>query len=537
MTSSEFARSEAAPEISEARPGAVPSRLVLRTSCVILLLAAVLPVLAMRVLPLIDYPDHLGRMYALLHLPGDPLLARYYLLHWAMIPNLAMDLVVPPLARLTDIFFASKVFVLLLMVLMLSGPFAVQAALWRRVSAWPLVSFLFIYNWIFMYGFTNFLFGVGVALWAIAAWIRLREARPALRFAVSLGFSLVLFITHLHALGLYGLTVLCYEIWRWRENPGARGRRFFIDLIFFAAPFLLTLALLGLSKTAGNAAVTEWLFYTKIEALYFAIKNFWPALDLAIGAGFLAAVVWFYWRGRLTVHPAAWYVLAGSIVVFVAMPFRVFGSSFADSRLPIAMLFILIGMVRWEPAARASTLRFCTVVGLAALARFAVVALVWSRFADVYADFERSFQAIEPGSKILTTRMAEKGMRRTYADLLIHIPTLAMAERSSLETLAFTDPGAQVLVTRPEYRGITTYAGLPPIIDYVVRGEIDPDVTPPPLNAGYYLHWRDSYDYVYVLYARPGTAPPAKDLVLAYQGKEFQLYKVERSGAASLDSR
>jgi hypothetical protein len=211
------------------------------------------------------------------------------------------------------------------------------------------------------------------------------------------------------------------------------------------------------------------------------------------------------------------------------MPYKLIGASYTDSRLPIAMVFILIGMARWD-APRPAATWFCATVAGVALVRFAVVAAIFHYFAGVDADFEASFQAMPPGSKIFVTRMADKGMRQTYGDLFIHIPTLAIAERSSLETLAFTDPAKTVMVTQPAYRGIVVYEGLPPVIDYVVRNEIDPDATVPPApNPDYYRHWRDSYDYMYVLFARPGTPPPARGLSLAYQGQEFQLYRIEPS--------
>ena len=37
--------------------------------------------------------------------------------------------------------------------------------------AWPLLVGFFLYNAIFLFGFTNYLFGVGVLLWAVAAWV------------------------------------------------------------------------------------------------------------------------------------------------------------------------------------------------------------------------------------------------------------------------------------------------------------------------------------------------------------------------------
>src|ERR1051326_7692529 len=69
--------------------------------CVLLALCTVLlaPLTLAEVPPLQDYPNHLARLYALAFLPADPILARFYTSRWAIIPNLALDLTVPPMLR------------------------------------------------------------------------------------------------------------------------------------------------------------------------------------------------------------------------------------------------------------------------------------------------------------------------------------------------------------------------------------------------------------------------------------------------------
>src|SRR5580692_11690631 len=70
--------------------------------CLLIVLCLVLlaPLTLADVPPLLDYPNHLSRLFVLASLPGDPVLARFYMPHWAIIPNLALDLTVPPLLRI-----------------------------------------------------------------------------------------------------------------------------------------------------------------------------------------------------------------------------------------------------------------------------------------------------------------------------------------------------------------------------------------------------------------------------------------------------
>ena len=60
--------------------------------------------------PLTDYINHLSRMYVISAVGSDPDLARFYEVDWQVIPNLMMDLVVPPLERVMNIFLAGQVY-------------------------------------------------------------------------------------------------------------------------------------------------------------------------------------------------------------------------------------------------------------------------------------------------------------------------------------------------------------------------------------------------------------------------------------------
>jgi hypothetical protein len=495
----------------------------------ILLAAAAAPVLAVKVPGMVDYPNHLARMYAIGNIHQDPLLARYYAIDWRLIPNLAMDVVVPALARYGDVFLAGRVFVLATMLLMLSGPFAIEAALFGRVSPWPLIGFVFIYNWIFFYGFVNYLFGVGCALWGIAAWIGLRQRGPLLRLGVALAFALLLFASHLDAAGIYGLAILSYEAWRLRQNGVPSARQAAVDIAVFVLPLVLILGLAIVSPTTATPVwLKEWTVRSKLEGLFYIVKNFKPAADLAIGGVVGLAVIWGVLTRRLELHGAALYVFVAFALVFLAMPARVLGSFQADSRLPVAALFVLIGMVRLRAPSRAATTAFCAGVTVLSALRFGIVGETWHDFAADVADVERSLTVIPPGSKILTTRAEVDEVLPVPPLMYAHLPALALAERSSFVALAFTDPAKQVLSVRPAYRAIAAYEGIPPEIGKVVRGEPDLSATPPDAgDVAYYRDWRHRFDYVYVLF---GTgAPPAPELSLVYRGRHFELYSVAKA--------
>ena len=67
-----------------------------------------------------DYLDHLSRMY-ILTTAGTKNANPYYQVNWALYPDLAMDAIIPQLARFMDVETAGKIFFLTSQLLIISG--------------------------------------------------------------------------------------------------------------------------------------------------------------------------------------------------------------------------------------------------------------------------------------------------------------------------------------------------------------------------------------------------------------------------------
>src|SRR5436189_1436106 len=82
---------------------------------------ASIPILLYPWPPLADYINHLSRMHVIATIGSDPDLARFYEIHWQVIPNLMMDLIVPLLERVMNVFVAGQLYTIASFVLILSG--------------------------------------------------------------------------------------------------------------------------------------------------------------------------------------------------------------------------------------------------------------------------------------------------------------------------------------------------------------------------------------------------------------------------------
>src|SRR5262249_12431475 len=152
--------------------------------------------------PLSDYINHLARMHVIATVGSDRDLALFYQVQWQVTLNLMWDLIVPTLKRIMNVYRAGQVYTIMSFVLILPGTLALTRQLYRHWSVLPLIAFPLLYNNVFLIGTMNYLFGIGLSLWALATWVALRERAMVLRLAVSSLFVLALFFCHLFAVGV-----------------------------------------------------------------------------------------------------------------------------------------------------------------------------------------------------------------------------------------------------------------------------------------------------------------------------------------------
>jgi hypothetical protein len=494
------------------------------------------PVLALKIPPLFDYLNHLARGYVIAEVDTDQLLSQFYAIQWKIIPNLAMDLIIPPVAKIVGIFTAGKLFLLALIGLLLSGVQAIHFAVNRRWSTSPLIAALIIYNPVMVYGLVNYLFGIGVALLGVAVWILMREGRPLLRAAISLCFVIATFFCHLAALGLYGLGVLAIEIYTnigvWRENR----RQTLVNIAVFALPFAVAPLLMAFGPTAEHVGTVHWVgsgciaeplrcyLSEKVRGVRWIFETYSRASDLVVVAFIALGAFWAWRRQWLRIHPVAWWLAGLAVPVYLAMPTEAFGGSLIDVRLPVGFALLAIGFLDCRLSTqRAQRVFLAALFGLVLL-RIGTVFETWERYAHYSAEIESSFPHIEPGSKILIARSGDLWSVNAVESM----PCLAVIERSSLESLVFSAPGQQVLVVNTPYRDrVGGYNDRPLSISDLLTSPASPS-TASPDGRIYWQDWGEFYDYLYVLGSENQANPIPEKLQLLQTGEQFQLFRILR---------
>jgi hypothetical protein len=535
------------------------SRLQVAALFVLFSFIAAIPVLLHPLPPISDYINHLSRMHVIAAIGRDSDLARFYQVNWEVIPNLMMDMILPVLVRIMSIYAAGQAYMIASFVLILSGTFALNRQLHGRWSVLPLAAFPLLYNYVFLVGTMNYVSGIGLSLWALVAWIALRERNLVLRLAISALFVTALFFCHLYALGTYGLGLLAFELHRLWISPSLswdRGRpaRIFskeeegtggtpavgtlparlLDFVATGLPFLPVLPLMMMSPTWGLRSEIGWELNGKIDGLLYVI-NVYSGTVGALLAGVLAVAVGFLLYHRaLRFHAFGFVLLAVGAIMYMAMPRVIFDTYMADQRLPISLAFMVIACAQLDLrrlGLRHPFVRQGVVAVLFALLAIRVleVQTVWASLSPGAASFRESVALIDRGAKVMVAYADPDGGDNVRNLGLVHAACLAIIERSALVTTVFTVVGKQVLHVRADYRDrVDTQDGSPPTIENLIRVS-DRDAS----GDDYWRRWTTDYDYLYVLFtnARHENPDPAR-LTAIFAGEKFMLYRIENAQIA-----
>ena len=514
---------------------------------------ALSPLLWVRVPPLVDYPNHLARIWILVHGTEIPDLLANYQIHWRVLPDLAMDLVVSMLSPVLSVEDAGRVFVALTMALLVAGTAALHRALHGHVGWWPLASVLFLYNASLFWGFLNSLFATAVYLFAFAGWIATRNARPVPRI---LAFSVVataLFSLHLFGFGLYGLSVVAYEVGIRLEGRRLRWRSLGA-LLASCLQFIPALVLWHVSlQHAGSTLIDYGALRFKLYALVAPVTFHDRCFPLDAAIWLIVALFAFYvWRrGMLRLIPEMRIPLSAMAVVSIAMPHVVSGSWLADIRLPVALPFVVLAATRLD-LSRSRTF----VVALAGFAMLAVrvwmVSQSWADYDRWFGEFRAAAVAIAPGARLAVVAEPVPPERQTLPGLPAGVATVEDAVFQHLSLLAVIDravflpyifTGWTTVDVAPRNAAISQPSGgpmTPAELTMTADPETAKSLVPIPDMRGqvpYWRNWSETFDYL--LWMDFGNTPQAKPntLQLVASGSYFKIYRIARAMRPETDGR
>ena len=471
------------------------------------------PVFSTVLPPLVDYPNHLARMHLLAD-GGDA----FYSVRWAALPNLAEDLIVPPLARLVPVDIAAKLFLIMIFALTAGGAIwlnRVASGCWRF---WPLLAFLFLYNRIFLWGFLNYLFGLGVALCGAASWLALEKKHYLIRILSSSLMALACYFSHIAAFGFYAVVILGIEV-----EPAARelrarlwpelGRRSLVAGAQFVVPLILLFS--GWSQTAGGA-ISAGAFWRKADLLFSVFDNYDRAFDITCFALLLVLIGVLAWARRLGLSRRLTWAAGMVLVTYLLLPSQIYGGSGTDHRLPTALFLLLIA----ASAPRFPNRRVAAAVGVSValllVVRLGVIERVWREADRVYSADLVGIDELPRGARLAVAHPADLFHVSPVPEA--HLAALAISRRGAFVPSLFAIPGQQPIALKPDFVELAA-ATEPQRLWQVLVDSPEPEHASLPVPL-------EHYDFVVLTDRRSFQIPANRCLAPFFARPTFQIFTI-----------
>ena len=496
---------------------------------------SLIPIWTVQTPPLTDYPNHMARMHILVNAHQSPTLQQYYEVRWAVLPNLAMDIVIPTLAMVLPLEVAGKVFLSLIFLLLSMGVLALHRALHGEYSAWPVLSVFFLYNNVFRLGFLNYLFGVGLAFLVLAAWVVFRQRSWKVVIPVFSLLSVLIFFSHLFALGFYGLTVLAYEFGQYRMRrrhrlpisqpiwPKAVTHLILPLMLFAISPTFhgkpdqeppMTLeakptwhwrSTYGLLWSSSLTAYGD--FSRKIDAFKGTLRTYNPPLDRITFLVLMSVIIVGLLTRRFKVHASMYWPLAGVAVASLAIPAEIATANFVDIRLPTVLVLLDIAGSTMAFRGKAWTIIVAGTLTVVFLVRIGYITHQWHLADRKYDEYLAAIDSLPDGATLFPTVVYPTQGHFPGAIPDFHLASWAVLKKSAFVPNIFAFPTQQPLTIREPYRNLI-------LADwYFPRSEVPWDTI--------------LQEYQYLLVIRGGLLLHAvpSSLIPIFVGEEFQLYK------------
>jgi hypothetical protein len=489
-----------------------------------------------------DYPAHIAGFTLIAGGAASQPLASFYAIHWALVPNLASELIVPLLAKLLAVETATKLFLSAAVALWVLGPAAIQRALFGRIGITPLAGAFFAYNANFTWGFFNYYFAAGLCFLVFAAWIASANKRGPFALA---GFALAiaaLYACHLVAVFLLLVMIGCFEASRtWAERDFAfkklASRALPIGLVFLPA----AVAFLFFKPAGVDGGPFVFDFADTIgDRFSAAIQLYYDEPAYLLMGGLAILVLWGLIYDRLRVHPSMKIFVIALAVLTLVSPEWALGGWGVHLRLPAVLGAMLFASAELRLGGRATVLT-AGVLLLLACASSAMLADNWRGYDRQYGEFRAALRDIPQGPRMLTVLDSDALSAQPDSppdQLYWHMAEFAIVDRGAFTPLMFATKGQHIVQLKPPYdrfAAASAQQGSPPDVselEDLAAGldDNDPDIK----NVFPYLKFfQCHFDEAVIIRGKGEASDVPKFLTLRHAGSFFSIYDIHPTKACA----
>lgn len=515
-------------------------RLVL--SCLAVAFACLaLPVALVPIPALLDYPNHLARLWLIAQAPLQPPLAAFYEVDWSQAAtNIGLDLLALLLGPSLGAEAVGRLGIALALGLPALGAVVLGRAVAGRWHVGLIAAPVLGWNLLFAFGLLNNLIALGLALLLAATQAHVPRAGPIRAVLLAVAGMLVAVVHVFGALllaGLAGALALGRDLPRPGERLAALRRA-----ALAAAPVIAGVAALlawapllpgGDPRFAEAGLYLEYRLVSKGFGLLAPFVTYTLLPELVLAVIVLAGLYIGLRAGWLSAHAG---LLLLGLALFAAgllAPSRLGDTDLFDVRFPVMGLFTLLAAVAPARLGSAAAKAIVAVLLAVGAARSLVILGEWREAARDLTAMERALEKLPRGSALLTVEAApfdaparSPGPRLAgHWHVQTHYPLRAIMLRDAFVPTLFSFAGRQPVRIREPWVRLSRPDGLLPQPRHLsLDGAAQRRAGYPYLAA-----WRADFDYLLVLDAasRSAGALPAGLDPVADEGYA-RLYRILR---------
>lgn len=492
-----------------------------------LILLSTVPLLLPQVPPLVDLLGHMGRYRVQLDLDSSAWLPRYYDFHWAPIGNLGVDLLLEPLGRLLGLEPAVKLITISIPPLTVAGFLWVAREVHHRLPPTALFALPFAYAHPFMYGFVNYALSIALALLAFGLWLRLsRQGRVRLRAVLFVPISFVIFFTHIFGWGVLGL--LCFSAeWVRKHDAGEPWLKSAIKAAGYASLLALPIIALAMWRSDIEGGLTTgWLRGDlKLRFIQGVLRDRWQWFDVGALLVCLAVLGEALRRREMVFSRNLAFSTLVLFLVFLAMPYVVFSSAYADMRLIPYVVALSLLAIRFHEPLPARTAQMFAIAALA----FFLIRLGGNSWSLAIADRDHrakleALRHVPMGSRVLSL-VGDACGDRWVLPRNTHLGAMVIVRRHGFSNDQWVTEGMNLLGLR--YRSAGRFTSDP---SQIVRSNNCITFPGWHLNARLEAIPPGGFDYLWLIDTAPIDVRLIRGARLVWRGPGSSLYRLPPGG-------
>jgi hypothetical protein len=495
-------------------------------------LIPLVPVALVPLPPLLDYPNHLARLWLIAGGATGTPLEHVYAVDWSLAwVNIGIDLVALVLGPVLGADAVGRICIALAMLLPALGFVLLGRVMAKQWHPLLLLGPVLTMNSLLALGFLNHQIAVGLALLFAAGDTAWRAGAMAKFVPRAIAGALISIV---HPFGAFALATILASLAMGQERPiraafvHAVSRAIMAGSPAFIGGLALAAAAPHLPGGDPRTTAVAWVYSWghKLVGLLAGVVSYDPAMEfgLALILGWLVFLA--VRRSRLRLHAGLLAGILGCITLVVALPSNIGDASQVEMRLgALALTLAALALLPGSAAglAGAPVLAFLSIL---IFARTGYITYFWREGSRDIAAVEEVLAFLPRGTSLLSLQTAygpqSAGLRIYGAwSPALHFPTRAVPLRQAFVPTLFSAAGKQPLrVLRPWASISVPEGGLPEPHFLLIP-------THPTINQYfvYLADWRERFGYILLLNA-DGTDMPVPGVALVADRGFARLYRI-----------